>query len=396
MRTNEFTREGLVVMSRDALGRPKDVRRDMAMEWIQDFGGESFTGEEYSVHIAAKGIEFNELDYDPREDRRFATLAWQYEYSDDGDFAGRPSPKPLKPYACRPEMCVRADFSAASGFDYPLVEQMMAGYAVFSSYKHGFPLDGDIFGYMREDSPLALREKGLAPPKMLKKMKFCQWRPSTNDLWNVGIEGWTGFVSSNLYEQGDGVYRLYSSKQKCFLSVKETYSLVNNGNEHCAYVELDKVYKRSAKRDLGEERMIMTDGRPLRKEDLPEGVNVSIAAWEIAEDVFFCIEAFHDSGFVSRDFLFLGKGDDGLPSVTFRELPSRAFGNTVLAAFSGDAEAMNNLAVLLYAEVANPGQYKDAPVVDLLQRSAAKGCETARYNLQVFYENRGDESGKRN
>ena len=81
--------------------------------------------------------------------------------------------------------------------------------------------------------------------------------------------------------------------------------------------------------------------------------------------------------------------------MAFRELPSRAFGNTVLAAFSGDAEAMNNLAVLLYAGVANPGQYKDAPVVDLLQRSAAKGCETARYNLQVFYENRGEESGKR-
>ncbi|MBR4615950.1 MAG: hypothetical protein IKO55_10120, partial [Kiritimatiellae bacterium] len=397
VRTNEFTREGLVVMSRDALGRPKDVRRDMTMEWIQDFGGESFTGEEYSVHIAAKGIEYNELEYDPCGNPRFTTLAWQYEYSDDGDFTGKPSPKPTKPYACRPEMCARADFSPASGFDYPLVEQMMTGYAEFSNYKHGLPLGGNACGDLRVDSPLALKEKGLTPPKVLKKMEFCQWKPSTNDIWTVGIEDWTGFVSSNLHEQADGAYRIYSEKQKRFLSVKETYSLINDGNEHCAYKKLDKAYRRSAKRDLGDKRMVMTDGRPLRKEDLPEGVDMSMAIWEVTDDVYFCIQAFHDSGFAMRDFLFLRKSDDDLSTVWFRELPSRAFGNTVLAAFSGDAEAMNNLAVLLYAEVANSGRYKEAPVLDLLERSAAKGCKAARRNLGVFHENRGekDEVGKR-
>ena len=58
---------------------------------------------------------------------------------------------------------------------------------------------------------------------------------------------------------------------------------------------------------------------------------------------------------------------------------------------------MNNLAVLLYAEVANSGRYKEAPVLDLLERSAAKGCKAARRNLGVFHENRGekDEVGKR-
>ena len=71
-------------------------------------------------------------------------------------------------------------------------------------------------------------------------------------------------------------------------------------------------------------------------------------------------------------------------------MPSRAIGNTVLAAFSGETDAMNNLAVLLYAEVANAHAYKEAVVIDLLKRAAAKGCATARRNLEVLRHNRGE------
>ena len=63
----------------------------------------------------------------------------------------------------------------------------------------------------------------------------------------------------------------------------------------------------------------------------------------------------------------------------------------MLGAFAGEAEAMNNLAVLLYAEVANAHAYREDVVIDLLKRAAAKGCATARRNLDVLRYNRGEQ-----
>lgn len=79
---------------------------------------------------------------------------------------------------------------------------------------------------------------------------------------------------------------------------------------------------------------------------------------------------------------------------TFYGLPSRAIGNTVIAAYAGEADAMNNLAVLRYCEIANPMEYDEKSVIDLLRRAERLGCKVADANLGVLHENRG-EKGKR-
>ena len=388
--TNEFTREGLVVMTRDALGRPKDVRRDMTMEWMQDFGGESFTGKEYAAHVAAKGIAYDKLDQPPCGEEGPTTLAWQYAYSDDKDLFGKPSPKPCRPFAYRPDLCPRAAFTAASGFRYPLMDQMMAGQARYAGFKYGSTEDGDVRDLMREDSPLALRKKGLTPPKNLKTMAFCPWKPSRNDLWAVDAAEWCMLVSSNLVELADGVYRLRheEDRENC-LSVNETYTIVNGGTEHCAYEMLDKLYRRGEQIELSDDKTIVTDGDPLAKADLPEDVENAMAYWQLPNGDLFYIKAFHATGFAAREYAFVRKDSDELPEVSFQDLPSRAIGNTVLAAFAEEADAMNNLAVLLYAGIANAHAYKEAIVVNLLERAAVKGCATAGRNLEVLRHNRG-------
>ena len=390
VKTNEFTRDGLVVMTRDALGRPKDVRRDLTMTWAQDFKGSSFTGEEYHVHGNIKGVEYGELDYDPCGKPNYTTLAWQYTYSDDKDVFGEPSPKPAKPFAYKPETCVRANFTEASGFRFPLYDQMMAGQARYAGFKYGCMEYGDARDLAREDSPFALKEKGLTPPKVLKKMEFCPWKPSTNDLWEVDADDWKGLAASNMFELADGVYRIYTKEHR-YLSVRETYRLVNDTTEHCAYMDLDKVYQRGVKIDLGDVKTVVADGAPLWRDELPEGVEKSMAYWHLPNGDMFHIEAFHNSGFAAKKYTFAHNGADGWVEVSFQELPSRAVGNTVLRAFAGDAEAMNNLAVLLYAEVANPFAYKEAPVIDLLKHAVEKGCTTAKQNLEILQYNRGQK-----
>ena len=198
-------------------------------------------------------------------------------------------------------------------------------------------------------------------------------------------------MSSNLVELADGAYRLYSSKRERYLSVKETYTLVNDTSEHCAYSKLDKAFVRIKKQELEDAGMLVVEGAPLRKEELPKGVSVSGAAWNISEKVCFCIQAFHETGYAAKSYAFVRREEGGMPDVCFDGMPSCAIGNTVLRAYEGDAEAMNNLAVLLYAEVANRGSYSEATVVDLLSRAAEKGCKTASRNLEVLRYNRGEK-----
>ena len=114
------------------------------------------------------------------------TLAWQYTYENDADRFGKPSPKKPKPFSYRPELCRRADFGG-SGFRLPLIDQLNLGYNIYAGYKHDI-VDENVGDLKRSDSAVALRAEGLVPPKTLKKMKFCPWAPSSNDVWKVEVE----------------------------------------------------------------------------------------------------------------------------------------------------------------------------------------------------------------
>ena len=66
------------------------------------------------------------------------------------------------------------------------MDQIMFGYNIYNGYKHD-SLDENAGDMMREDCSVALQAIGLTPPKTLKKMVFCPWEPSSNDVWKVEI-----------------------------------------------------------------------------------------------------------------------------------------------------------------------------------------------------------------
>ncbi len=403
--TNEFTREGLVVMTRDALGRPKDVRRDMTMEWMQDFEEPAVTGREYSVHISMEGIKYDRLDGHPVKGSGATTLAWRYAYDGDTDMFGKPSPKPFRPFVYQPELCTRAEFSASSGFRLPLVDQMMLGNASYVNYKYGRVGEGDPNDLFREDSVLALQKKGLEPPKVLKKMRFCPWKPGADDPWPVDMADFEDVLSEQLVQLGDGVYRARSATaddgEEDFLSVARTYWVANEGGERLAYGKLDSTYRRCgeeevkrvwSKREKGVDwsKTIVAEGAQMSLQSLPEGAESTLAMWQLTPRMYFGIKAELENGFGPRQYFFARISRGGMTFDYFSELPSRAIGNAVLGADAGNADALNNFAVLFYAGVANRGSYEEEAVVKLLLRSAKAGNATAMRNIGVLYENRGE------
>ena len=406
----EFTRDGLAVMTRDRLGRPKDVRRSLEMEWMQ--GVDVFAPEdEREIQMTVWGIRYDDDERGPDE----TTLAWEYAYEDDDDRFGEPSPKAPVNFRHRPELCLRADLSEESGFRLPLLKQMYLGNQVYVRYKHGtddakipeWEMPSDA---LRSDSRYALAEKGLTPPATLKKMAFCPWRPSTNDVWKIDMDDYEADVMSGLHELGDGVYRWFVPKDDeggggFFATVRKTFRGQNAVAEAYAFDKLDKAYRRCREEDVRKvmgdwlsadvwEKTVITDRpRPLPG-SLPEGKTKALTMWQMSDGVYVGILVDHDTGFSVRQYFFTRTDKQGKAKTVdhFEELPSCAIGNAVLGAYAGEAEAMNNFAVLLYCEIANPKAYDEERVKDLLRRAAAKGCKTAADNLSALRYNRGESS----
>lgn len=393
--TNEFTRNGLVVDTRDALGRPNDVHLSMYATWLQELSPTNMTRDAAADLIGWMGHQY---DFSEGE---FAntTLAWQYTYEHDADVFGKSSPKEAKPFAYRPGLCRRADFADPStGFRLPFLSQVELGYEIYSGYKH------DIVGqfvndFEREDSALALKSEGLVPPKVLKKMKFCKWSPSTNDIWKVKPDLAKVLNGNALWELADGSCRFEGA------SVNQTYRTLNFASEVCAYEVLDRNYRRctegEVKRVLADipdnewSKLLVVEGEFVFDEVLPEEKNFTVTMWQISEGVYFVILADRCGGACFRTYCIRTidkKTGEVLSGHSFLDLPSLAVGNTVLAAVRGDPAAANNLAVLLYAGVADPGEYEEEPVIVLLESAAKAGNATAVYNLGVLDENRGDRS----
>ena len=392
--TNEFTREGLVIDTRDALGRPKDVHRSMRSTWMQTLEPTNMTGDVAVEQLAWRGHRHDDWNGDFEE----MTLAWQYTYENDTDRFGCPSPKQPKPFAYRPELCRRADFSDPStGFRLPFLDQAGLGYEIYASYKH------DIVGQFpndlkREDSALALKDEGLVPPKGLKRMRFCKWTPSTNDIWKVETNLAQLLKEKALWELADGSCRFENA------SVNDTYRTLNFASEVLAYEALDRNYRRCKSDEVRKlfavisddawSRYLIVEGKYVFDEELPEEKKLTMTVWQVADGVYFGIDANRCDGACFRKYFFRtqDKNTGEWATYAFSNLPSLAIGNAVLAAERGDPAAINNYAVLEYAEIVNPGEYNEEGPTVLLEALAKAGNATAVYNLGVLAENRGEKS----
>jgi tetratricopeptide (TPR) repeat protein len=201
------------------------------------------------------------------------------------------------------------------------------------------------------------------------------------------------------------VYRFYRGPSEgnddgSFASVSETYIAQNIAAEADAYLKLGEKCQRCKTSEIKSllgaridwETTLIAENEPVL-ENLPEGVSSVIAMWRVLDNVYVGIRADHNTGFKARAYFFAaaegGKSNGKIDS--FEGLPSRAIGNTVLDAYAGNVEALNNLAVLWYCGIANPKDYDEKAVIDMLKRSSQLGCAAAVYNLGILYYNRGEK-----
>lgn len=401
--TNEFTREGLVIDSRDALGRPKDVHRSLRSTWLQDLEPTNLVSDVLLRELPWLGKKYDEDRRPPAE----TTLAWTYDYKDDADRFGTPRPKEPKSFSYRPELCRRADFcDSACGFRLPLADQMELGYDVYAGYKHDLIFE-NVADLKREDSAYLLKNQGLVPPKELKKMRFCPFKPSTNDLWQIDTSAYEQTIASELVELADGAYRLRDSQpegdqEPVHLSVSDTYRWMNATEDIAAYKLLDAKYRRCTEAeikcvgngylnpDVLSVAVFIEEDRPER---LPKGKMCALTMWEVRPGLYLLEHAWPLMPKGERYYVMIKYDVQKKRSITFdrfRDVPSYAIGNTMLRVESGDSEAINNFGVLFYEGIANADHYEEGAVILLLQRAATAGCALAEYNLGVLYYNRGE------
>ena len=396
---NEFSRDGFVVMTRDEFGRPKKVRREMETTWQQALSPTNM------YDHARIGMEGHKYDSNERHPENLALLL-EYEYEDENDRHGRPIPK-VEKLIHKPDLCLRADLSAESGFRLPIIDQMMFGFWKYSSCKYGL-MDwwerGDEM--VRSDGWIVRRQEGLEPPAKLEKMKFCPWKPGENDRWRIDTEEFEVSMALGMVQSEDGACRMMSvsgpNAGEEYYSLNYSYYLYNEVLEDFAYEELDKEYVRLDPEEVKDvwsrlnpdtdwDLVLIVEGKQISYNDLPEETQSVLAMWWLEPDLYLAILARPSNDFCDRNYVFIRKSPDSVfEGGKFWGLPSKAIGNTVLAALEGDVEALNNYAVLLYCGIASPLRYDEEFVARLLQIAAEKGCETAKHNLEVFYRNKGE------
>ena len=397
--TDEFTADGLVVVTRDEQHRPKRCRRDLRSAWYQavQSGG--------SAEDVAQTYEGLSADYDSREEQpcgdHATTLVWEYEYGEDGK--GVPHPVEPVPFRRRPELCPAADFGAESGFELPLFVQMRIGYGMYSEYKAG-------------RVPQA--------PSAAVKLKFVKSAASDKSIWPAEVDEFEQEVAKRLFELGDGVYRALANgdgkgRDRRFFAVDWTYITMNRASEYVAYGSMDSAVApdpsgklplktafvrcdvdetldvlSSRTNELDLAKLHVNTGRtPLGADDLPKDKSISCAMWKINDSLRFGIITDFGNRFEVRKYFFsvVGSSGEALTWDWFEEFPSRVIADTVLKAACHEPDAVNNLAVLMHAGVCNPGERSGPSVEKLLEFAAKGGCAVAAENLKAM---RGGELEK--
>ena len=380
--TDEFTSDGLVVMTRDEKHRPLRCRRDLRSAWRQ------MVPEGADAEQVAQKYEELSAGYDSLEDhpcgRRATTLVWEYEYGKDGK--GSPKPVAPVPFRYRPELCPYADFGGEAGVRLPIAAQMRLGYEIYSQYKSG-----------RTPS---VTER----PTKLKFAKMQKQDKPEKPAWPMDTAILEDAVSSRLRELGDGVYRATTEDNaqpggEKFFPVDWTYMTINRAAECLAFSRIGARYARCSEPDVLAELASRTneldlaklyvnnDAFPIMPEDLPDGKTLSCAMWKINESLRFGVLADFGDRFERRKYFFAVVGGERGEALTwdwFEDAPSEAIGETMLGAARHEPAAVNNLAVLMYAGICNPGHRSLPSVERLLEFAAKEGCAVADANLKAL------------
>ena len=385
--TEEFTEDGLVVMTRDELGRPKRCRKDLRAEWYQTlpaYPDAKEVDEAYTL-LSAKYDTLSE----PPEGDNATTLVWEYDY---GEANGTKKLRPVAPvrFRRRPELCPAADFGAESGFGLPLLAQVRIGYGIYSEYKAG---------------------RVPQPPSARTKLRFAKGVPSDKSRWPADADEFEEEAAKHLHELADGACRATANAGGGnegpgeYISVEWTRFTLNRASEYAAFSGMNKFQRCSEDETLAalssrtndlDLAKVHVNGGPVPLEDgaLPKGKSVSCAMWEITNTLRFGVITDFNSRFVGSRYFFcmVGKSGEALTWDWFEEFPSRAIGDTMLMAACHDPDAVNNLAVLMHAGVCNPGSRSRPAVEKLLEFAANGGCAAAAENLKALRGGNGEKA----
>lgn len=385
--TEEFTADGLVVMTRDEIGRPKRCRKDLRAEWYQTLPAYPDAKEVADAFIPLSA-NYDRLSDSPVGDNA-PTLVWEYDY---GATNGMKKPRPVAPvpFRLRPELCPAADFGAESGFGLPLLAQIRIGYDAYSEYKAG---------------------RVPPPPSARTKLRFAKGVPSDKSRWPTTADEFEAAAVKHLYELADGSCRATANaeggkkKQEEYITVEWTRFTMNRGSEYAAFTGMENFSQCSEEEvmsalssrtnDLDVAKVHVNDGdAPLEDSDLPKGKSVSCAMWAITDALRFGVLTDFNTRFWGTRCFFCVVGEKGEARTWdwFEEFPSRAIGDTMLMAACHDPDAVNNLAVLMHAGVCNPGSRSRPAVEKLLEFAAKGGCEVAAENLKALRGGNGEKA----
>ena len=387
--TEEFTAEGLVVMTRDELGRPKRCRKDLRAEWYQAILAYS-GGKEDAESFTLLSAKYDALS-DPPVGDNATTLVWEYDY---GGTNGTKELRPVAPvqFRHRPELCPAADFGAESGFGLPLLAQMRIGYDMYSEYKLG---------------------RVPQPPSARTKLRFAKGVPSDKSRWPADADEFEAAAAKHLFELADGACRATvddgagkKKEKEDYFSVEWTRITMNRASEYAAFIGMNKFSRcsedevlaalSSRTNDLDVAKVYVNNGNaPLEDGGaLPKGKSVSCVMWAITDALRFGVLTDFNSRFEGRRHFFcmVGKSGEALTWDWFEEFPTRAIGDTMLMAACHDPDAVNNLAVLMHAGVCNPGSRSRPAVEKLLEFASKGGCEAAARNLKALRGGSGEKA----
>ena len=160
------------------------------------------------------------------------------------------------------------------------------------------------------------------------------------------------------------------------VAINPSVRWMNRNMEEWATNALDGMYGR-----LPEDKMVKMLGE--------DSINDGTFCWAVGTNEYFIIQRIEeDHAFESRDYIYMLWDGMGEPMIaaTFNSLPNSQTMYAVRSCMAGDPVGRNNMAALMWNEVADRGEKDDEKIRRFLEAAKKAGVAVAVENLDIMEE----------